>query len=216
MTYTPINWETGDIITAEKLNKMDNGWNIDETQLFNETVTTITTEFGSMGQLAFVASEIPPETLQIMFDGVNYNCSRQDGESYYFYGAQEPGDFSTYPFALVISESSTSIYTQSPGTYTVAAVGLSTEVSSEFSTAVNACVDVDNLMLCVSDVTTFNEMVRASYDGRLMYFKPYGNEATNINIITYFTTDSVLFIPENTQITATFVDDVFTVQITSQ
>ena len=42
MSYTPINWQTGDIITAEKMNKMDNGWSVESSsqQLFSETVTT--------------------------------------------------------------------------------------------------------------------------------------------------------------------------------
>lgn len=41
MIYTPINWQNGDTITAEKMNKMDNGWGIGEVELFSETVTLI-------------------------------------------------------------------------------------------------------------------------------------------------------------------------------
>lgn len=40
MSYTPINWQTGDTITAEKLNKMDNGWLVFVVNLITDESST--------------------------------------------------------------------------------------------------------------------------------------------------------------------------------
>jgi hypothetical protein len=43
MSYTPTNWETGDVITAEKLNNMEGG--IENAQLFIVSVTRNENQF---------------------------------------------------------------------------------------------------------------------------------------------------------------------------
>lgn len=209
MAYTPINWQTGDTITAEKMNKMDNGWGVSSTQLFSETVTTTASDFGNMGQLVYTTSETPPESLLITFDGTDYDCARQEMDGTVYYGAPDPSDFSTYPFLILFAGSATFLYTQSAGTYTVAASGSSLNVSTDFSKAVNSCVN--SPMLCVSGETTLDEMYEASANGRFLYFMPFGSEGTETYIISAFTPVNVSFIPTNSQITATFTNDIFIV-----
>ena len=137
MTYTPINWQTGDTITAEKMNKMDNGWSVDSTQLFSETVTTTDTGQGyATGQLVYVFQQEPPAEAVVTFDGTDYVCER---DSQYGYGGSN--DFSTYPFYISPAPSQTDIYTAVAGTHTVALGVQGVVVSAAFGEAVNSCVE---------------------------------------------------------------------------
>lgn len=54
MAYTPINWQTGDIITAEKLNEMDNDTSTIPMECISGTTTFADMEsaYGS-GQIMF-------------------------------------------------------------------------------------------------------------------------------------------------------------------
>ena len=208
MAYTPINWQTGDTITAEKMNKMDNGWGASSTQLFSETVTTadIGGYYGAV--ISYVATAQPPTTLVINYDGTEYICEDQGNSAY---GASSPS-FSDYPFMLQFTASNTQLITSTAGSHTISVGSYSMEVSDNFNTAVNSCVN--SPMLCVSGTTTFAEMSEASSLGRLMYFKPYGNEGTETFIIAAFTNIDATFIPTNSQITASFNNGIFTVTIT--
>ena len=167
MAYTPINWQTGDVITAEKLNKMDNGWSVESTQLFSETVTTVDTGDGyATGQLAYVFQQEPPAEVVVTFDGTDYVCERDMDFGYGGYDG-----FSTYPFYIAYRTNRTDIYTEAAGTYTVTLATSETEVSANFRSAVDVCVSGSTLpMKCIPNVTTYDEMQAASAAERLLYF----------------------------------------------
>lgn len=145
MAYTPINWQTGDTITAEKMNKMDNGWSVDSSQLFSETVT-----MGDSGGLAWselvYSTQITAETINITFDGTEYNDVPAIVETapfgtVYTYGATWSDalgsyDFSVYPFSIESTSNGNSLYTQTSGTHTIAVAGAAIVVGDNFSTAV--------------------------------------------------------------------------------
>lgn len=101
MAYEPINWQTGDIITAERLNRMDRGWDVIKTELFSETVTTEDTGEGYSGaDLPY--HQISADTITVIYDGTEYVCPRIDVNGDYFYGG---GDalgpvFTEYPFCI--------------------------------------------------------------------------------------------------------------------
>lgn len=188
MAYTPINWQTGDTITAEKLNRCDNGWAVENTQLFSETVTTADQDGMNMGTLAY-GSQIDAPTLVVTFDGTTYTCDMIDnGDGSCVYGGvgEEGPDFTDYPFAILSDVStggSNFIYTETAGTHTIAVVSDSVVVSDNFSSAVNACVDASALpMRCIHGVTTYDEMLSAKEAGRLLYFYA----GSNMHIIVYF------------------------------
>ena len=213
MAYTPINWQTGDTITAEKMNKMDNGWGIQEEQLFNEAVTTRLRNGAIMGSIDYYELIDFPEII-VTFEGTDYTCPRVNGDDAHFYGGfsgTEP-DFSTYPFFISCSEDINMLFTESAGTYTVAVTAPTVVVGDNFSTAVNKVVDTSALPLrCVDGVTAEEEMASA-WQSRLLYFyyDAYAYIITGI-IFPISGAPLISFIPENSSITASFDNGIFTI-----
>lgn len=213
MTYTPINWQNGDTITAEKMNKMDNGWGVSSTQLFSETVTTTAGEMGNVAQLDY-SSAIDVDMLSVTFDGVEYECARMEFYDNNVYGGFDTSgegnpDFTEYPFFIVSSESNM-IFTENEGIYTVAASSLSVENSVEFEMAVKSVLGSDSIpMACESGITTADEMESARQKGRMMYF--YANARCYFITESSILTSNVAFIPESQTVNASFVNGVFTV-----
>lgn len=73
MTYTPTNWQTGDVVTADKLNKLENGV---EKSVVTDAVVHIT--FDSWENLAEGIADIAPsQLLPLIYDQANqvYNKS---------------------------------------------------------------------------------------------------------------------------------------------
>lgn len=214
MSYTPIGWQTGDTITADKLNKMDPGWGTSATQLCSETVTTVAGEMGN--QAEFVYSEsIDAPSITVTFDGTDYECEKMIIDGLSVYGGFSSGgpDFTDYPFCVASLIGRNLVITEIAGTYTITIKYVSVGVSPDFDAAVKTCVSTIP-MLCVSGTTTFSEMIEASYKGRILLFKPYGSEETETCFITGFDGANVSYIPAISDISATFdSDDIFTVNI---
>lgn len=215
MAYTPVGWQTGDTITAEKLNKMDNGWAVEgNTTVYidNASVTTNDTGEGECVGPTPYASAIADDSITVVFNGTTYTCPKGP----FGYGATENGptaDFTDYPFGL-IPLGPVLLQTATAGTYTltVSASVQSVEVSENFNSAVNTCVDTSTMpMECVSGITTGQDMYEAYAAGRIMFFKPYGNNDNVLRYITGFDQSTVYFIPEMTGVTAVFDNGVFTV-----
>lgn len=174
MAYTPINWQTGDTITAEKMNKMDNGWGVSSTQLFSESVTTATVEgeFAPLAMLTY-STQITAPTLSVTVNNVTYEVPMttiESGNVYGELGATGPS-FANYPFFLWSTPNGNGFYTEVAGTYSVSASAPTIEVSSNFASAVTTSFDVSALPLrCVSGVTHAQEMSTAQRQGRMLYF----------------------------------------------
>ena len=223
MTYTPINWQTGDTITAEKMNKMDNGWAMESSSqtYFSETVTTaIDLEYPddpAFGELSY-STQLTADTVVVTFDGTDYTCHRMDGDpGSYVYGgwSDDSIDFSTIPFCIFSEDGYNSVATEAGGTYAISAVGTSQsiETSPAFETAVSSVVNTSTMpMECVSGTTTTAEMVAAYGAGRILFFKPRKG-VLQIRYITDFNTSTVVFIPSDPNVTVTFENGVFTVNI---
>lgn len=156
MAYTPINWQTGDTITADKMNKMDNGWSVTSgsSVLTNQTVTTEDDDGDNVAYLDIGGggATITAETIRVTFDGTEYTCDK-NGETYGGTGF----DFSVYPFMLYDDGT---LYTESAGTYTVKieVVESSIEISAPFATAVSSVLP---FMQIVSYKTTWQEVYDA-------------------------------------------------------
>ena len=169
MPYTPINWQTGDTITAEKLNKMDNGWAITNTQLFSESVTTATVENepAPVGALAY-SKQITSDTLPVTFNGESYNLPLTAIELGNLYGeiGKIGPSFTTYPVCILSRQNNNNlVYTETAGTYTVSASVPLAETSEAFDSAV---AHAENFAV-VAGVTTFQEAVDAFKSGKRMY-----------------------------------------------
>ena len=197
MAYTPINWQTGDTITADKLNRCDNGWGYESTQLFSETVTTEADGDVAFGELSYRGTSTP-DHLTITFDGTAYQCTFIDDA----YGNQD-GTWADYPFSLSVDgfAHEWSLVTPTAGTYTVSASMSEVVTSAGFDTAVKSVVDADAIPLkCVSGTTTRAEMVAAESAGRLMYFTSGG-----YFIITGGVSGGIItFMPEQSGLNAEF------------
>lgn len=172
MAYTPINWQTGDTITADKLNRCDNGWGVDSTQLLSETVTTVDDGGVNYGSLAY-ASVIDAATITVTFDGTAYQCTLIDGA----YGAQwsdtlQGYDFSTYPFNIASwSDPSGAVgndlYTETAGSHTIAVSVEAIEASVDFAKAVSATIGGAFYPLVIG-TTTWSQVVDAMAAGKLV------------------------------------------------
>lgn len=146
MAYTPINWQTGDTITADKLNRCDNGWGVESTLLFSETVTTADDGSGIYtGNLAY-SSPIDAESIVVTFDGIDYTCGNMSPfPSVSDYGAPwsdnlNSFDFSEYPFNLVSNDSGNVLTTETAGTHTVSSSGSTIVTSADFNSAAQLAV----------------------------------------------------------------------------
>lgn len=157
MAYEKQTWVNGDVITAEKLNHMEDGiaegggcdcgfeCTETETALFNETVTVV--EYNGMytAQLDYVASE-PIMELTITFDGTHYVCQGINAGGQIVFGGVDPitqsFDFTNYPFAVLLGADKSILFTNTDGTHTIAASvsEISTETTECFKAAVNSAV----------------------------------------------------------------------------
>lgn len=198
MTYTPINWQTGDTITAEKMNKMDNGWSVESTQLFSETVTTAGDGMYS-AELDY-SGTIDDDSITVTFDGTEYTCQRIDAFGQYYYGGftvQGPV-FTEYPFAILSDNGTNKVYTETASTHAVSVTAGTVETSSNFR---NAVLSVGALpMLCVSDVTYLSEIEDAIAAGQLVYF---WTSSHGCFFITKVGRPFTIF-PESIEVTATY------------
>lgn len=178
MSYTPINWQTGQTITADKLNKMDNGWGFQSTQLFSETVTTVASGGMYAGILEY-SNRVDSETITATFNGTEYTCPRIDAFGSFFYGgfSQSGPDFSVYPFAIQSSQSgSNQLYTETAGTYTLTVAVEGIAISDTFSSAVGKSIVVPTFEedLGSGDFTcdmTWPELNTAVTEGRCFFAK---------------------------------------------
>ena len=130
--------EEGGGITPEIMAMIENAqWKTEtSTQLFNETVTT-TTDDGPFPSASISFEGDPPDgMIKVVFDGVTYELSPDNG-----YGAQyvpETGsfDFSEYPFALEFEEGSCILLTETSGTHTISVESISVTYTDTFSDGV--------------------------------------------------------------------------------
>lgn len=170
MAYTPINWQTGDTITAEKLNKMDNGWSVENTQLFSETVTTVAGDLGNSAKFAY-SDWIRDDTIIINFDGTDYTCEKIKINSNIFgYGgtSSEAPDFTEYPFAfLSVRNSGNKLYTQTAGEHTVSASVKSLQTSDDFEAVVESIAPMQKLYTVTIGTTTLREVFNAIASGQI-------------------------------------------------
>ena len=232
MSYTKREWATGNVVGAVDLNRIENGiadadidvdeirgWGMQNTQLFNETVTTVDDGGIAWGDFAY-STPITGTTITVTFNGTDYTVNRGEGEYGYYYGevSDDEPSFSNYPFFIApyidAFVSSNSIATQNAGTYTIAVSTDVIEVSDTFSDAVNMAVvipDVSTMPFrCIDGQTTYVDMQSAFQSGRPLYFYA----SATCFYITGVSINSITFFPESQHVSASFVNNIFTVTLT--
>ena len=178
MAYTPINWQTGDTITADKMNKMDNGWGVADAQLFSDTVTMTDSGGYYYAELSY-SGLIDADSLTVTFDGTEYVCPKTSNYGINFYGAPN-SDYSVYPFGISSSTEGNYVDSQTDGTHSVAAVAAVIEAGEEFKKAV---AKADPSFQIVLGQTTWEEAEMAIKLGREVYVLPYSGERVSISYV---------------------------------
>ncbi len=148
MSYSKYTWQTGETITAEKLNNLEggvqealSGYECIETKniLTEESVTTISQGAMNFGQLSY-SQFIDADSLTITIDGTSYEVSKIDMGGGFAYGevSQSGPDFSKYPFAIISSNTGNRLFTPQEGTYSVKIESLTETIttSEDFEKAV--------------------------------------------------------------------------------
>ena len=90
MAYTPINWQTGDTITAEKLNRCDNGWGASTTtnELYSGSMTVSAGGDGGAVIQAAIAEQLSNASQAVItIDGTSYTCDGFDDGGFWTFGA---------------------------------------------------------------------------------------------------------------------------------
>lgn len=150
MAYTKTTWAANDVITAAKLNKMEqgiydgqNGWEIGLTQLFSETFVSS----GGGGNLAYLSNKVTAETAKITFDGVEYTC-QNDGYGSFGASFEDAWDWSTYPFQLSTDAYGENAWvsTQTDGTHTIACSIVTMTTTESFDKAVQKALSAAKLV----------------------------------------------------------------------
>lgn len=141
MAYEKQTWECGQVITADKLNHMEDGianaggdcdcgfeCEEDVTLLTEETVTAELVGDEAYGTLSY-SQLINQDTITVTFNGTEYECDATIEENGgYFYGASYDVDldawnWSEYPFQISSHETPfgirNNLATQTAGTYTI-------------------------------------------------------------------------------------------------
>jgi len=203
MSYTPINWQTGDTITADKLNRCDNGWGTESTQLFSETVTTTDTGHGfSAGSITY-STTIDAALITVTFDGTDYECPRIDIDGSYFYGGFSTGpDFTNFPFFITSGSEGNKLITQTAGAHTVAVVGEFVMCGPTFIDAVSSVIKQLQIapLWLEQGVTTKDEFDDALNNYRIICF----DAGTGIHYVSGMTGSDIVYVPEDANIRAYF------------
>lgn len=204
MAYNPTTWNTGDTITAEKLNHMENG--ITSAQVYTESETVrfsgeVTAEGneGIYGALINCNLSDVPEQITVVFDGTEYTVSKVEinGNSVYGgFGETDP-DFSEYPFTIMTQQGMplSRLFTETASTHQVEIVTLTKTVKEDLA-------DLIPVMQLISGVTNSADALAAFNAGKLLYFYHLNKCYMVADIDT--SAEEFNFIPENNSIICSY------------
>lgn len=130
--------EEGGGITPEIMAMIENAqWKTEtSTPLFNETVTTTTDDFPIPSASITFEGDVPEDMITVVFDGVTYELSFDDGYGAPYVPETDSFDFSVYPFALEFDEGSCILYTETSGEHTISVESNSVTYTNTFSDGV--------------------------------------------------------------------------------
>lgn len=192
MAYTPTNWQTGDVVTAERLNKLENG--VTSAQVYTESETVrFSGEVTALAQGGVNSAEIDcnlldaPEQITVVFDGTEYTVDKVVGDDGAVYGIIENDmpSFSQYPFCIYADTATprAMLVTETASTHQVVIKTVTRTINSELQAALP--------FRAVVGTTTLAELEEAWGSGRLVYYIKDGGTIyfllshINSEIVTY-------------------------------
>lgn len=146
MAYTKHTWENGEVISAEKLNNLEEGigYDVVEEVLFEEEVTTIQQQSGASfatGNIIY-SDFIDFDILNVVFNNVEYSLPKNvmgGGTNIYGEVNEESHNpvFNTYPLIILSSSNyRNQLVTSEPGTYNIKVKVQLIQTTAKFDQAV--------------------------------------------------------------------------------
>lgn len=146
MAYTKHTWENGEVISAEKLNNLEEGigYDVVEEVLFEEEVTTIQQQSGASfatGNIIY-SDFIDFDILNVVFNNVEYSLPKNvmDGGTNIYGEVNEESHnpvFNTYPLIILSSSNyRNQLVTSEPGTYNIKVKVQLIQTTAKFDQAV--------------------------------------------------------------------------------
>ena len=225
MAYEKQTWTTGEVITAEKLNHMEDGigdvgydCNGNITDLFEETINAVEVYEGVYQAHLAYSSELSANTLIVTFDGVEYRVAKSAAP----YGGVMYGDlqdgtpapsFERYPFNIQYSyKGGYDISTKTVGEHSVKAQSVEPTIDECFSNVVRQLIfenivvvnhregDFPNIYIKVNNAANEGKAIFGVEAGRLTIFHISGWQDDGQTIIF----ENMLVKPPNTMEVKTY------------
>ena len=144
MAFVPVSWQSNEVITVEKLNKLDNGWGVSKVKkvLFADVIDYTSHNY-TLELLGNLSHEINAEAI-VFWNDLEYDLICFDDDGYPTYGAPYD-DYSDRPFCIYWDPSTESwkLAAKVSGRYTlkIEAFVDVIEVSEVFKAAVLKCLE---------------------------------------------------------------------------
>lgn len=172
MAYEKQTWQTGETITAQKLNHIEDGitsaqvYSVSEDVRFSGSVTTEKHE-GINGANIDCDLFDAPDQINVVFDGTEYTCEKVVFSGIIVYGGFGDGgyDFSEYPFAIVVvgERNIVQLATETAGSHQVEITAIAKSVNEDLA-------DLIPVMRLVNGITNSADALSAFNAGKLLYF----------------------------------------------
>lgn len=141
--YEKQTWVTGDVVTADRLNHMEDGitsaqaYTESEDVKFSGSVTMAEQNGVYIAQIDCDLSD-EPEQIKVVFDGTEYACEKISVDPSFGYGGiGESGlNFSEYPFVITVYQG-TYIYTETASAHQVEIVVTTKAVNEDLVDVIN-------------------------------------------------------------------------------
>lgn len=185
--YTKQTWKTGDVITEEKLNHIEDGistgggiYTYGEVPLFDGEVTTVSDGEPYAGGEITLQGELPKSDISVTFNGQNYTLPHgiHEGNGDYWGELGDNGpSFTNYPVFVTVGGG---IYTQEEGTYSLKI----NEIVGKFTVNDGFKSALGNILIATLDPVTaklnktFKEIKDANDTG-LVLIKSLNNQVAN-------------------------------------
>lgn len=171
--YEKQTWVTGDVVTADRLNHMEDGitsaqvYTESETVRFSGEVTTVASEHGSYAVIDCDLSDAP-EQITVVFDGIEYTVDKVTVDGSVVYGTLENDmpSFSQYPFYIDAESTPLALVTETASTHQVVIKAVRRTINSELQAVLP--------LRAVVGTTTLAELEEAWGSGRLVYCNKNG------------------------------------------
>jgi len=146
--YEKQTWNTGDVITEEKLNHIEDGvstgggiYSVENVTYFDGEVTTA--DGGGFNDGTFTTTkQLPESDLKVIFNGKEYLLPYHDDGMMVFYG--EGGDdgpsFENYPLNISLDINGYSLFTSEAGTHSLTIKDEDLQINSEFKEKINSVI----------------------------------------------------------------------------